>query len=217
MNWTEVAGFVTGALCVWLVVRRNIWNFAVGIANNIFFIVLFVGAGLYADAGLQVVYIGLGILGWYWWLRGGVDRTALVVRPTPPWAWGAAFAGVAAGTWFLHWLLTTHTNSTVAGWDALTTTLSLAAQLMLSRKWIGNWVVWIVADVVYIVLYAAKDLWLTSVLYAIFLGLCVVGLRQWRAAAQTTRPAAPAEGTPPSSVPGAGGPARTAASEAVAP
>lgn len=185
MHWTEVAGFVTGGLCVWLVVRQNIWTFPVGIANNVFFIVLFLQVGLYAEVGLQVVYIGLGLLGWWWWLRGGPDRTRLVVRATPAWVWPAAVLAIALGTWLLHWLLTTHTDSTVPGWDALTTTMSLTAQLMLSRKWIGNWLVWIVADVIYIGLYASKGLWLTSVLYALFLTLCIVGLRQWRAAAAT--------------------------------
>ncbi|MCK0112485.1 nicotinamide riboside transporter PnuC [Ornithinimicrobium sp. F0845] len=182
MHWTEIAGFVTGGLCVWLVVRQNVWTFPIGIANNIFFIVLFTQVGLYAEAGLQVVYIGLGLLGWWWWLHGGPDRTRLVVRDTPSWAWPAAIIAIGLGTWALHWLLTTHTDSTVAGWDAVTTTMSLVAQLMLSRKWIGNWVVWIVADVIYIGLYASKGLWLTSVLYAVFLTLCVVGLRQWREA-----------------------------------
>ena len=45
MHWTELAGFATGALCVWLVVRRNIWTFPVGIANNVFFIILFLQVG----------------------------------------------------------------------------------------------------------------------------------------------------------------------------
>lgn len=162
--------------------RQNVWTFPIGIANNVFFIVLFTQVGLYAEAGLQVVYIGLGLLGWWWWLRGGPDRTQLVVRDTPSWAWPAAIIAIGLGTWGLHWLLTSFTDSTVAGWDAVTTTMSLVAQLMLSRKWIGNWVVWIVADVIYIGLYASKGLWLTSVLYAVFLTLCVIGLRQWRAA-----------------------------------
>lgn len=181
MSWTEIAGFITGGLCVWLVIRRSIWNFPVGIANNAFFIVLFIQAGLYADAGLQVVYIGLGALGWYWWLHGGERHVKLRVRHTPLAAWASATVGIGAGTWLLNWLLVNHTNSTVAGWDALTTTMSLAAQIMLNRKWIGNWLVWIAVDLIYVVLYAAKDLWLTSVLYAVFLGMCLVGLRQWRA------------------------------------
>ena len=182
MHWTEIAGFATGALCVWLVVRRNIWNFPIGIANNIFFIILFTQVGLYADAGLQIVYIVLGALGWFWWLHGGPDRSELVVRATPRWVWPTAVVAIVVGTALLHWLLTSHTDSTAAGWDALTTTMSLTAQLMLNRKWIGNWIIWIAADVIYVGLYASKGLWLTSVLYAGFTVLCVIGLVQWRRA-----------------------------------
>ncbi len=182
MTWTEVAGFVTGALCVWLVVRQNVWTFPVGIANNVFFIVLFVQAGLYADAGLQVVYIGLGALGWYWWLRGGPRRTALTVRRTPRAAVPALVGGVAVVTVLLTWTLSTFTDSTVAPADALTTAMSLAAQLMLNRKWIGSWWVWIAVDVLYVGLYATKGLYLTALLYLLFIGLCVRGLVEWRAA-----------------------------------
>ena len=61
-------GFVTGALCVWLLARENIWNWPIGIANNIFYIVVFLKSGLYGDSGLQVVYIVLAAYGWWTWL-----------------------------------------------------------------------------------------------------------------------------------------------------
>ncbi len=179
MDWTEVLGFATGALCVWLTVRRSVWNFPVGVANNVFFIVLFVGAGLYADAVLQVVYIGLGLLGWWWWLHGGADRGPLAVRRTPRWVWPVAVGVVGALTVGIWALLTSHTDSDVATWDALTTSLSLVAQVMLGRKWVGSWVFWIAADLVYVPLYLHKGLTLTAVLYLGFLGLCLVGLAQW--------------------------------------
>jgi len=182
MTWTEIAGFVTGALCVWLVVKRNIWNFPVGIANYIFFFVLFIGAGLYADAGLQVVYFGLALYGWYSWLRGGEDHTALKVHnPTLP-QFLACLAAVGVIWAAIQFGLSRYTDSTVAGWDAITTALSLVAQFMLSRKWIANWWLWIAADLIYIPLYAVKGLWLTAGLYGIFLAMCVVGLMEWRAA-----------------------------------
>ena len=61
---------LTGGACVYLTVRENVWNFPVGIANSVFFLFLFVGARLYADAALQVVFVALGVQGWYLWLRG---------------------------------------------------------------------------------------------------------------------------------------------------
>ncbi len=182
MSWQEIAGFATGALCVYLVVRQHVWNFPVGIANNVFFIWLFLGAGLYADAGLQVVYIGLAGLGWYWWLRGGERRTGVAVHDPSRTALFGCVAAVAVITALLQWVLLTCTDSSVAGWDALTTALSLVAQFMLSRKWIANWWFWIAADLVYVPLYAHKELWLTAALYVLFLALCVAGLVQWRAA-----------------------------------
>jgi nicotinamide mononucleotide transporter len=180
MDWTEIAAFVTGAVCVYLVVRQHVANFAVGMANNVLFVYLFVGAGLYADAGLQVVYLGLAVFGWWCWVRGGERGTGVVVHePSPATLVGCVVAVVVIAA-TIQWVLLTWTDSTVAGWDALTTALSLVAQFMLSRKWIASWWFWIVADLVYIPLYAHKGLWLTSALYVLFLGLCIAGLVRWR-------------------------------------
>jgi len=77
-------------------------------------------------------------------------------------------------------LLKHATDSTVPLADGLTTTLSLVAQWMLTRKLLENWWVWIMADVLYVGLYLYKGLNLTAVLYGVFLGLCVLGLRTWR-------------------------------------
>jgi len=182
LSWTEVAAFATGAVCVWLVVRQHIANFAVGIVNNALFFFLFVGVGLYADAGLQIVYVALAGYGWWAWLHGGRERTGVRVHHATGVQLGLCLVGVAVITAALQWGLHTWTDSTVAGWDALTTALSLVAQFMLSRKWIASWYLWIAADLVYIPLYAVKGLWLTSVLYLLFLALCIKGLSEWRRA-----------------------------------
>ena len=177
-SMTEALGFVTGALCVYLVVRENVWNFPVGIANNAFFLVLFAGARLYGDAALQLVYIALGFQGWYLWLRGGENRTQLRVgRASSPLLAGVA-AFVVAATAALT-LLFRRVNDSAPFLDALTTALSLGAQYLLNRKAVENWWLWITADVLYIYLYFHKGLHLTAVLFFVFLGLCVAGLRGW--------------------------------------
>src|SRR5205085_2591086 len=129
---------------------------------------------------LQVIYIVLGVLGWYWWLRGGTGKTELPVSRTGVRTaivlaslLAVSTAGLAVGL--------ARVNDAAPFWDALTTVLSLVAQYMLSRKLIENWFVWMTADVIYVALYVYKHLNLTAGLYAIFFALCVAGFLHWRA------------------------------------
>lgn len=182
MGLTEVCGFITGAACVWLTVKENIWNWPIGVANSAFYVALFFRARLYADMGLQVVYIVLGLLGWYWWLHGGEHRARLLVSRTGRMTGVILFALLVAFTLGMtQFLRSVHDSAPF--WDALTTGLSLVAQYMLTKKLLENWYVWIAADIIYIVLYASKHLYLTSALYAVFLAMCVLGLREWRRSA----------------------------------
>jgi nicotinamide mononucleotide transporter len=178
VSLTEALGFVTGAACVYLTVVENVWNFPVGIANSLFFLVLFAGARLYGDAGLQVIYIALGFQGWYLWLHGGENRTALRVSRATPRLLFAVGLCTAAGT-ALMTLLFVRTHDSAPLLDALTTVLSLAAQYLLNRKALENWLLWMAADVIYVYLYASRELYLTAVLYFVFLCMCVAGLRVW--------------------------------------
>lgn len=178
-EWTQILGFATGAACVLLAARRNVWTYPIGIANNLVFLVVFVPAGLYASAALQVVYLVLGVHGWIRWTHG-VEHDREYVARTPrravPWL---ILVGVA-GTALLTWVLATFTDSQVALADAATTSASLVAQYMLNRKWIENWWVWIGVDVAFVALSIATGLWIIAALYALFIVLCVGGLRSWR-------------------------------------
>lgn len=180
-SWAELLGFATGVLNVWLLARQKLWNWPIGIANVLLLMVLFWTAGLYADAGLQIVYVGLGLYGWWAWLFGGAQRSRLMVGRTGGREW-TVLAGAGVVLTLLLWLLLDRaTDSTVPLPDALTTALSLVATYGQCRKRVESWWIWIAADVVYIPLYAYKGLYLTAGLYIVFLGLCVLGLWNWQA------------------------------------
>ncbi|EGD25305.1 nicotinamide riboside transporter PnuC [Prescottella equi] len=186
-SWAEVLGFVTGAWCVWLVGRQSVWNWPIGIANNLVWILLFATAGLFADSALQIVYIALAVWGWRNWVQGRAGETLAVTGTTgTEWVWLAG-AGIA-GTGALMLLLDTATSSTVPFWDAVTTVLSLLATWGQATKRWESWLLWIAADLIYIPLYLHKGLTLTALLYAGFLLLCVRGLLAWRRS-RATEPA----------------------------
>lgn len=178
----EVFGFLTGAACVALLVRQNIWNWPLGIANNLVFILLFYRTGLYADVGLQAFYVAISIYGWWSWLHGGRDHGALTVSRIPPLPAVLLVLAVAATTAALAWLLRHFTNSTVPVLDSLITALSLAAQFMMTRKWLENWLVWIAANCISVGLLIYKGLYVTSGLYMVYQVLCVLGWVAWRRA-----------------------------------
>lgn len=176
----EAFGVVTGAACVWLTVRASAFNFPVSLVNVAVFSVVYFRARLFADAGLQVVFFALTLVGWYQWLYGGSGRTALRVRRASRSELLTVGASVAALTGLL-WYSLNHLGGSATTFDAFTTSLSLGAQWLLNRKRVENWWFWIAADVIYVPLYAYKELYLTSFLYAVFLCMATAGLAQWLA------------------------------------
>jgi nicotinamide mononucleotide transporter len=180
VNWIEIFGFMTGAVCVWLQVKENIWGWPIGIMNNLVYIAVFLSAKLYADTGLQVVYIVISLYGWWNWLHPAPGKKKAAVRRIRLFEAVTVAISIVAGATFLRWLLSHYTDSNVPFWDGTTTSISLAAQYMLGRKHLENWLVWIGVDVIYIGLYIYKHLYLTSFLYFIFLLMCIAGYVQWR-------------------------------------
>lgn len=178
LGLTEVLGFATGGVCVWLVVREHIWNWPLGLANNAVFFVLFHHAGLFADMGLQVIYFALGACGWWNWKSGSRDGFELKIsRITRREKVGLPIF-ILLGTWGLRELLIA-VSGAAPFWDSLTTVLSLAAQYLLCQKRLENWFLWIAADLIYVPLYYSRDLPLIALLYAVFLVMCLYGMRQW--------------------------------------
>jgi len=176
----EVVGVVTGVLAVWLTTRQKIWCWPIGIVSVASFIVVFFRAKLYAAMGLQAVYVGLAAYGWYAWLHGGEGQGALKVSRLPRrLALGLAVAGAAASGIAGYWLRA-RTDEALPYLDGFTTSFSLVAQWMQTRKFLENWAVWAVVDVVYVGMSLSQGLTLTAGLYAVYIGLALLGFRDWR-------------------------------------
>ena len=192
MSYIEFIGTILYLLSVWLISRRNILTWPVGIISVLLYMVLFYQIRLYSDAMEQVYYLGASVYGWWYWSRSRQVKYAIT---------DVSYSSRRA---MVTWLIVTATFSVVLGaimsrvhgWapgvfpeaasypylDALTTVMSLVAMWLLARKHIESWIYWIVVDVIGIWLYFVKDVRFISLLYVVLLVLAVRGLFDWRSA-----------------------------------
>ncbi|MFT3792058.1 MAG: nicotinamide riboside transporter PnuC [Rudaea sp.] len=175
----ELIGFVAGAFCVWLAARQNALNFPLALVNAITFGLLFVDKKLYGDAGLQAMFFSLNLYGWWRWWRGDGEHHELPVSRLSPRGWLAAGTAAAVAVPLLQQALIAISGA-APFLDAVITTLSVIAQVLLNRKTLENWWLWIVVDLISVPLYVSKGLYLTALLYALFLLMCVGALFAWR-------------------------------------
>lgn len=179
-SWLELLAFALSLIMVLCNMREIHWGWPLAMASSALYGALFWHSRLYGEAALQVFFIVMAVWGWWQWLRGGAQSRPLRVARLGR---EAAFKTLAACA--LLWPLTglfllTFTDTDVPWWDGFTTGLSLVGQALLGRKWIENWLVWLAVNVVSVGLFAWKGLWLTVLLYALFVVLSVAGYRAWQ-------------------------------------
>ncbi|MCS5570943.1 MAG: nicotinamide riboside transporter PnuC [Pseudomonadales bacterium] len=178
----ELIGAASGLLCVWLIIRENIWNWPVGLAYALVSLLVFYKARLYSDLVLHVFYVFMNGYGWYYWLRGAGARSSggrLVVARLRKRS--ASLLGVATviGIVAMGWLFDYYTDADLAYWDSTTTVMSFAAMWMAAHKYIENWIVWLVIDVLATGIYIFKGIWPYAVLYGLYIPMAVWGWMAW--------------------------------------
>jgi nicotinamide mononucleotide transporter len=180
IEWLEWIAAILSAVSVYLSARENIWSWPTAIVSVAMYGLVFLRTGLYSDAGLQVFFCAISVYGWYEWLHGGENRSRLHVSRATPKAWAiSAVFGVVF--WIVLGFLTSKLRGVALPFlDSALATLSVIAQIMMTRKIIENWILWIIADIVYVPMYIFKGLYPTAGLYAVFLVLAIMGLLEWR-------------------------------------
>jgi nicotinamide mononucleotide transporter len=188
MSPLEISAAVFGAVSVYLSARENIWSWPTAIINVGLYTIVFYQSRLYADMGLQVIYLTLSIYGWYNWLHGGEHRTVLHVSRTTPRMLAVLALLVVAGSLALGTTLASHTNAAIPYLDSALVATSIGAQWLMTRKVLENWLLWIAVDVVYVPMFISRGLIATAVLYAVFLVLAMLGYISWRRSYLQRRP-----------------------------
>ena len=187
-SWLEVVAFVLALAMVGCNMREIHWGWPLAAISSVMYAALFARSKLYGDAGLNLFFAVVAGWGWAQWLRGHrADGSALrIARLSPAGLRNTVLACLAL--WPLTGLFLKHfTDTDVPWWDAFPTALSLVGQFLLGRKFIANWPVWLLVNIVGTSLYAYKGLWLTVILYTLFALLSAAGWRAWgrRLATQT--------------------------------
>lgn len=181
VTWLEILAFV---LSVWMVVcnlRVNPTGWPLAIASSLLYALLFADSRLYGEATLQLFFVAMAGWGWWQWLRGtGGDGAALRVGALTTRQRLACAVATAVAWPLLALALKRFTNTDVPWLDALPTVGSIAGTLLLARKRVENWPVWVAVNTVSVALFAYKGLWLTVILYGLFIALALAGWRAWR-------------------------------------
>lgn len=182
MNPLEVAASLLLLINIALVARRSIWNYPFALAAVSLYGALFFEHKLYSDMLLQLFYVALNLYGWMNWRQSKADSGEVVVLTL---GWPARIGWLAGcvvltGGW--GWLMHRLTDAALPWWDAGVAMTSIAAQILMSRRYLENWVLWILVDIVAIPLFAVRGLWPTSGVYVILLGLSIWGLIDWHRA-----------------------------------
>lgn len=189
----EITGAVIGLTYLYLEYKANVWLWPVGILMSLFYVIIYVTGKFYADAALQVYYIGANVYGLVQWTisrkrengSSGWEEDELRIRNTPKRLW-VPLLFISIGLWLLIYLfLHAFTDSPVALGDAFTTSLSIVAMWMLSRKYLEQWLLWVVVNVVCVALYFWKGLYPTAILYSVYVIVAVLGYLRWKKEAAT--------------------------------
>ena len=178
-TWLEIIGVITGLLCVYLAARNNIWNWPFAIISVGIYIFIFFNSRLYADMGLQFYFMGMNIYGWYYWShKPATEKKIPVLRITKKEIILSVIA-IVIFTIFLGSVLK-YTPASYPYLDSFCTACSLIAQVLLARKVLENWLIWVFADIIYVCVYIFKHLDLTAVMYAIYVAIAVFGYIDWK-------------------------------------
>lgn len=189
MSYIEFFGTVAYLASVWLVARKNMLTWPIGIFSVILYCLLFLQINLYADTIEQSYYLGMSLYGWWFWKQNSAKSDAISFSFSPKVSILKCIAlSLISGIAFGLFLLNAHTIAPViftepASYpmiDAITTTSSLMAMWLLSRKRAESWIYWIAVDVVAIWLYYIKDVKFLSLLYVVLLGIAINGFRTWQ-------------------------------------
>ncbi len=153
-----------------------------GLISAFIYAYVYFSAKFYADMSLQFYYVGISIYGWIYWSKKAEENPNehFAIQYASTKIWTIILLIIAIFTLVIAYILINFTDSTIPYWDAFTTAASFVATWMLTKKYIGNWLIWIVVDSVSLVLYYQKELYSTVILFSVYTIMAFYGYFAWK-------------------------------------
>ncbi len=209
LSWIEAIGSLAGLLCIWLASLEKIVNYAFGLLNVTLFAIIFFQIQLYSSLLLQLFFFVANIYGWYAWSRQNSDhQQVLTIRWLPPLdalSWGGiCIVAMALMTWFINPVFAFLTRIAVTlmqqlginvvmpvlqpdafpFWDACMLVLSIVAMILMTRKYVENWILWLVVNLISVVIFALQGVYAMALEYLILVAIALNGLWLWSKSAR---------------------------------
>ncbi|MBT0727036.1 nicotinamide riboside transporter PnuC [Rosenbergiella australiborealis] len=204
LSWIEAVGTICGLLCIWWASKEKVINYFFGIINVALFAVIFYQIQLYSSLLLQIFFILANIYGWYAWTRQTPSQQVeLQIRWLPArlrWIWGMASAvAILVMTIYIDTIFGAFARLTVTllnelglqaqlpvlqpdaypFWDACMTVLSVVAMILMTRKWVENWILWVIINLISVAIFTLQGVYAMSIEYIILTFIAINGVRLW--------------------------------------
>ncbi|WP_107827078.1 nicotinamide riboside transporter PnuC [Mucilaginibacter yixingensis] len=186
LSWLEIIAVITGLICVYLAAINSIWNWPIAIISTVITVYLMATRALYADM-LQYSYLTIiNIYGWYIWSnkRGKDDKRpviAIAKRQIIYTTIAAVLITPSLGFMLIHFAAVLHYAPPAYPYlDSFCTVVSLAAQVLMARKVVENWLIWIFVDIIYVIIYTNKDLEAFAFMFVVYIIIALIGYFDWK-------------------------------------
>ena len=182
VTWLEVIAFVLALANIACNVYEVHWGWPLSIVASVLYAWLFFESKLYGETGVNLFFALSSVWGWWQWVRGSRANTGAPLQIARLERRGVVFSLVGFGAlWLIFALLLRNVTDSDVPWaDGFVTAGSVIGTVLLGRKYIENWLVWVVVNTASLGLFAFKGLTLTVVLYGLFLVLAVWGWVGWK-------------------------------------
>lgn len=177
MSLLGLIALVSGVIGVLLTIKQSVWCWPAALISVITSSIEFYEQRLFGDMALQGFYFISGIYGWYYWGKKANETFAITKTPNKQWL---MMIGVTGLQTIVYYFLLQKFKGDKVVIDSILTAASITATYMMTKKWIENWIAWVIIDLAYVFLYGIKEMWLFALLYFVFTLMAAFGYWQWK-------------------------------------